>query len=627
MPDEPITKVILVNEVRDEASRSAVRDRRALHLDALGTFRHARTLAHVAESDYPLRVGEARISRVTRPSLAEFCFASPKVFLIPAEHLSPTGMSAPFARLLTERRTVPSQWIDRFNEAFSLYFERVSDLADKAPDYWRKPRTANICVVRDPIGTRPYYLPFAKTSWLLYENDFDPDGSSPEFGAYQFAHVERLAATGDPSTTWLHNLGYFLERSDAERASFVAGCTTSTRPDADAFRTLATLMTDIVSFTHDQLGPSRASAEGTARIAFAGLNVPEAHQATCQTIAKSFRAEAHNATYRYFQAQQSSDPTNGVDELLQWLANHAPKVLVTDQFGGTLWDCDRPRETDALRAVLEEIAPPAVTSLTEDWALIDRHSRAFLSALVDPTGLEFPEHGLDQADGVFLHSGRKMIAYSLVQPGLQSLAEEAPPYHRLLVGARTIHEWGHLAAEAGIVCVPDHLADTHSEQHQRLIGTFDEIVANAPDPFRAMAKKEVDLLAQDGCHLGDMPLRRIGDYQANLLAREFLSAPEMEAYARANVGPLLDEDGVGPYLALARHAYEYQYLRLTEIEDPFAYFLATTWFGPTYFETGIVSQPQTRNLFDTVSALFDCYEVDRTKMRGRSPTVASMVPT
>lgn len=562
-------------------------------------------------------MGNSLDTGCVRPSLAEFCSASPKLFLIPAEHLSPSGMSAPFAEVLVGRRGLSRAWVDRFNEAFVLYVRRVSDLASRAPTYWRPPRSANLCIVQDAIGTRPYYLPFAQTSWLLYESDFDPDHPTAELGAYQLAHVERLASTGDPGVTWIHNLGYFLERSDAERSAFVEGCAASTRPDADAFVALGALMNDVPSFSHDQLGPKRPPADGTARIGFAGLNVPETHQAAFQTIAKSFLAEAHNATARYYEAQQSGEPDGDADALLAWLAETAPRVLVTDQLGGVLWDCERPRDHQNLRAVVDGIGTRAATSLREDWSLIDRHSRAFTSALVDADGLVFPEAGLDQEDGIFMHAGRQMIAYSLVQPGLRTLAEEAPPYHRLLVGARTVHEWSHLAVEAGVVRVPERFADTHADHQRRLIEAFDEIVMQAPRDFRSTATEEVELLAQDGCHLGELPLQRVGDYQANLLARAFLSEAEMEAYVRANVRPLIDEEGVGPYLALARYAYEYQYLRLTEIADPFAYFLATTWFAHSHVESGIVSLEEAKALFDRVSSLFDCYEIDETRIRLR----------
>ncbi|MEM7437132.1 MAG: hypothetical protein AAF436_18400 [Myxococcota bacterium] len=550
-----------------------------------------------------------------RSSIADFCLASPKLFLIPAEHLSASGIDAPFADVLFEERGVSRAWLQRFSEAFALYFERVSDLAVGAPAYWRPPRCANVCIVQDAIGTRPYYLPFAQASWLLYESDFDPTHSTLEFGAYQLAHVERLSSTGDPGVAWIHNLGYFLERSEAERVAFAKGCEASTRPDAPAFVSLGALMKEVSTCSHDQLGPRPPSTERTARIGFAGLNVPEGQQASFQAIAKSFLAESHNATYRYYEAQRVAEEGDASEPLLRWLAEAVPRVLVTDQAGGVLWDYERPNALDGLRDVLGGIAPGVATSLRQDWALIDQHSCAFVSALVEDDALVFPEGDLDQEDGIYIHPDRRAIVYSMVQPGLRTLAEEAPPYHRMLVGARTVHEWSHLAVEAGIVRVPESRANEHADQQRRLIEMFDEIVSAAPTPLRSTAAEEVALLARDGCHLGELPLQRVGDYQANLLAREFLSPAETEAYVRANVRPLIDEPNVGPYLALARYAYEYQYLRLIELADPFAYFVATTWFGHSHVESGVVSLSEAKALFDVVSSLFDCHEVDEARIR------------
>ncbi|MEM7138429.1 MAG: hypothetical protein AAF500_17750 [Myxococcota bacterium] len=550
-----------------------------------------------------------------KSSIADFCLASPKLFLIPAEHVSAAGMDAAFADVLFEERGVSRAWLQHFSDAFALYFDRVSDLAVRAPKYWRPPRCVNICIVQDAIGTRPYYLPFAKASWLLYESDFDPAHSTLEFGAYQLAHVERLSLTGDPGVAWIHNLGYFLERSEAERAAFAEGCKASTRPDALAFVSLGALMNDVSRCRHDQLGSTPPSTEPTARIGFAGLDVPEAQQASFQAIAKSFLAEAHNTTYRYYQAQGPTEASDSAETLLQWLAEAVPRVLVTDQVGDLLWDYERPNALEGLRDLLGGIGPGVATSLRQDWALIDRHSRAFVSALVEDDALVFPEGDLDQEDGIYIHPDRRTIVYSMVQPGLRTLAEEAPPYHRMLVGARTVHEWSHLAVEAGMVRVPDSRANEHVDHQRRLIEMFDEIVSAAPTSLQSTAAEEVALLARDGCRLGELPLQRVGDYQANLLARAFLSPSETEAYVRANVRPLIDEPNVGPYLALARYAYEYQYLRLIELADPFGYFLATTWFTHSHVESGIVSLSDAKALFDQVSSLFDCHEIDEARIR------------
>lgn len=550
-------------------------------------------------------------------SLSDFYFAYPQVFLIPVEHLSPTGMSASFARLAQEGRGVSAGWVELFDQAVAQYFERVTMLAERAPKYWRKPRLANVCMVQDAEHTRPYYQPFSQSSWLLYQSDFDPECSNVEHATYQLVHVERLGLTGDAGMTWIHNLSYFVARSAEERAAFAAGCEASPRPDADAFRALGKLMDVVGSLYHDQLRPRPASPEmRIARIEIAGLRAPEEHREAIQALAEDCLAATHNVIHRYYQAQQRGGSLDQPEvALVDWLENTRPMVLLTDHLGGTVWDPDRADDVIGLRVILEGIPSRAAESLREDWSLIDRHSRAFLAALVDPDDLELPSDALDQEDGIYIHSKRKIIAYCLAQPGLKTLAEEAPPYHRMLVGARTIHEWGHLAVDAGMVAVPVQLEESHEQARGELVEIFDEIVASAPGDQRAIADREVELLGREGLRLGDMPLQRVGDYQANVLARAFLSIGEMEAYIRANVRPLVDDKEIGPYLRLARHAYEYQYLLLSGIDDPFRYLVSSTWFAEEYFETGIVSEAKARELFGAVTALFDCYEVDTTRIR------------
>lgn len=554
-------------------------------------------------------------------SLCEFYFACPQVFLIPIEHLSPTGMSAPFARLVQEQRGVSAAWVELFNQAVARYFERVSMLADKAPKYWRMPRLANVCMVQDAEHTRPYYQPFPQNSWLLYETDFDPECSNVEHATYQLVHVERLGLTGDAGMTWIHNLSYFIARSAEERAAFALGCEASPRPDTAAFRAIGELMDLLGSLYHDQLRPGPTSPEiRTARIELAGLTVPEEHREMIQALPKKCLAATHNVIHRYYQEQKRGGSLDEPERaLVDWLKDTAPMVLLTDHLGGTVSDPDRADEVDGLRVVLKGIPSRAAESLREDWSLIDRHTRIFLAALVDSDELELPTDALDQEGGIYIHDKRKLIAYCLAQPGLRTLAEEAPPYHRMLVGARTIHEWGHLAVDAGMVAVPSHLAESHEEAHRELVEIFDQIVASAPHDLRRIADREIELLRLEGYRLGDMPLDRVADYQANILAHAFLSVGEMEAYIRTNVRPLIDEKEVGPYLGLARHAYEYQYLLLSGIEDPFGYFVSSTWFAEQFFETGIVDEAGARELLDAVTALFGFYEIDTTRVRPDRP--------
>ncbi len=561
-------------------------------------------------------MGEAARTRKAGGWYSELCFSDPATFLIPAECLSEVGLGAGLAATLRANRDLPEGWVALFNRAVALYFERVAELAHIAPRYWRAPRVANLCIVQNPERTRPYSLPFSRTSLLLYESDFDPAVSNVEHAVYQLVHAERLSRTGDIGMTWIHDLSYLLARSTEEREAFADGCRTSLRPDADAFKALAARLPLLDHVRHDDLRPPEHDAEEpTARVEIAGLTVPSRHQAEFQTVAKTFLAVAHGVMQQHYGARQRAGSDGADRSLVEWLLRAKPRVLLTDQLGGTLWDPERPDEVDAIGAVVEGIPKPAAESLIEDWTLIDSHTHSFVDALTDPDELTPPGEALDQEDGIYMHAGRTVIAYCLDQPGFKTLAEEAPPHHRMLVGARTIHEWGHLAADAGIVRVPEHLEKAHAERHDEVIAILDRIVACAPDEHRQTAESEVELLRREGYRLGDMPLQRVGDYQANLLARAFLSVGEMESYIRANVRPLLDEENVGPYLRLARHAYEYQYLSLSRMEDPFGYFLGCTWFAEDLIEPGIVGEDEARELFDAVGRLFGCYEVDTTRIR------------
>ena len=73
---------------------------------------------------------------------------------------------------------------------------------------------------------------------------------------------------------------------------------------------------------------------------------------------------------------------------------------------------------------------------------------ASASSSVDP-----PE--ITQADGTYLHTERRMVAYSLSQNSWEPLTEPSPPLKRLALGARVIHEWGHLCEESGWLGVPE----------------------------------------------------------------------------------------------------------------------------------------------------------------------------
>ena len=112
-----------------------------------------------------------------QPAVAEFCFAHDELFVVPAEALSPQGMSVGFRGLLVARKDVATGWCDRFDEAFALYWQRSLALSQRAPESWLPPLRQHVCVVMDASCVRPYYQPFEGVSWLVYAGDFDPERS------------------------------------------------------------------------------------------------------------------------------------------------------------------------------------------------------------------------------------------------------------------------------------------------------------------------------------------------------------------------------------------------------------------------------------------------------------------
>ena len=62
---------------------------------------------------------------------------------------------------------------------------------------------------------------------------------------------------------------------------------------------------------------------------------------------------------------------------------------------------------------------------------------------------------------------------------------------------------------------------------------------------------------------------------------------------------------------LARSAYEYQYLRFSGISDPWRYYSASTWIREQF--AGVLSDEGIEEIFGAVSAICDCYRIDRSR--------------
>ena len=60
--------------------------------------------------------------------------------------------------------------------------------------------------------------------------------------------------------------------------------------------------------------------------------------------------------------------------------------------------------------------------------------------------------------------------------------------------------------------------------------------------------------------------------------------------------------------ALARYAHEYQYLRLSDVEDPMRYFFDSTWYDLT-------DRATFEEIVAATTRLYDCYAIDRERLR------------
>ncbi len=556
------------------------------------------------------------------PLPVEFCFAHEDLFLIPAEELSAGGLSAPFAARLLERGTVTEPWLQRFDEAFALYWRRARELAALAPRSWLPPRAQNVCVALDPVRVRPFFQPLGRSSCLLDHGDFLPRTSSLEFATYQLFHVERQNLLQQVVPALLHDLGYWLVRSQAELDDFRAGCRRARDGQAQGWRALMRALEWIPRcFAEGLKPPPAALAEPTVTIPGTAFLALRSLQGELDELQRKWREAAEQRTQDYF-AAHASRRDGDARELVEWIQGQRPLVLVTGQKGELLWDPERPEDVERLRHELSEVTTAAAASLRLDWSVVGARSRAFLDSLLVPDELPAPGPQIDQNGLAYIHRERKLVAYNIHEPGMQRLREPAVPFERWMLGARTIHEWGHLAVEAGYVPVPAQRATEFETVRGELTQLFDAIVADTPAPLRAHAGRQLAALGAGtgsvGRGLVAPMLERMNDWQSNLLAQRYLTPEERETYVRNNVRPLLNElDSTQLFQALARYAFEYQYLAFSASANPRATFLASTWFGEQFLARDVLSESRLDELLATVGRLCRCHEIDTTRFRWR----------
>jgi hypothetical protein len=556
-------------------------------------------------------------------TLADYYLDDPRLILVPIEHLTADGMTAEFAALLAERRGWTRERRALFDAAFALYWTRSATLARRTST-WLPPRRRHVAVVADPLSVRPYVQLLNSSAWMLYESDLDPALSHPEFAAYLLAHGDRMAASGEVTTAAVHTAAWWLERTDAECEAFVGAARRSARPDAAAFRALADAIGWLRELRHETLRPL-VVASPHRPIPGTGILVPRACEAEPPALVARWTAEARHALGAYRAAWRGPD-AGAVAGLCDWLAADAPPLLVTTRDGPIVWDSERPDDLGGLRDELRGADGVAVQAITADLALIARHTRAFHAALADPAGLPAPAANTDQSGYSYLHRDRRLVAYNLHEPGMERLAGPPLPYGRHMLGARTAHEWAHLADRAGWV-PRTVLAARFAELKAALAGELDAVIAAAPARVRELTRADVRELAAGGSAgtaLTRILLTRMPDYRANLVARRFMSEPERETYVRHNVRTLRPEYAPGRlWRMLVRYLYEYQYLGpglgSRAIADPRGYLADSTWFDADFFASGALDEPRFDALAEGVARLCACYALDESRFVSARP--------
>lgn len=547
--------------------------------------------------------------------LAEYYFGDPRLVLVPIEHLSPGGVSDDFADAVAERAGWSADQIARLHDGFRLYWQRTGELARRTST-WAPPRLRHIAVLREPLAMHPYAQLLNASAWTLYTDDLTSPASHPEWIAYLLAHGERCTQLGEVTMAALHNAAWWLERSPAECAAFAAAAAASQRPDGDAFRALAAALPWLQRLFHAHLRPAPAGRQRA--IPNSALLVPTEIEAQPPRLVEQWTHVARAATDAYAAAWRAPD-TAALDTLCAWLDAAAPPLLLTCR-GDPLWDPSAPARTGRLRSELRIAGAAALRDVLADLRCIERHTRRFLASIADLALLPLAGADAEQRGYTYMHRARRLLVYDLDEPGIDRRVGPALPYARAMLGARAAHEWAHLAVDAGwvpLAVASEILAARVAALAQQL----DTAIAAAPAACRAATRDDLAELRRGAPSAGDglahLLLRRMPDYQANLVAVAFMDEAERETYVRQNVRTLR---GTYPpaqlWRMLLRYLYEYQYLRFSAVASPASLFLRSTWCDADFIDSGILRLERFTALAVAVAEICDCYAVDRTRFPG-----------
>ncbi len=549
-------------------------------------------------------------------TLADYYLLDPRLELIPAEHLTPAGMSSEMAHLLQARRSWSRERLELFNRAISLYWERVSALARRTRT-WAPPRLRHVAVVAEALAVRPYVQILNTSAWMIYESDLDPRLSNAELVAYLLVQADEMARRGEVSMAAVRSAAYWIERDPDERADFARAAAQSPRPDAAAFRDLAAALPWITKLHHEVLRPARP---GTAvrSIPGTGLLVPKPLESEPPRLVEAWASAAAAAVDAFHRQWRSPDP-GACSALCEWLAAEAPSLLLAEGKGNLVWEPGTATRTGSLRQRLKGAGGAAVRDIAADLHVVDAHTRRFLGGLRDPRGLPAAAAETEQRGYCYMHRERRLLAYNLSEPGLERLRGPQIPYARAMLGARALHEWAHLAADAG--WIPATVAGAELERRTTaLAGALDAAIAAAPRAARAQTAPDLSALAaaspqrSAGGALAAIFLQRIPDLQANLLAARFMDETERETYVRQNIRTLRGEYPPAQlWRMLVRYLYEYQYLQFSAMQNRRKFFLHSTWFDADFLDNGPLRPESLEELIAAATAIGDSYAVDESR--------------
>ena len=551
--------------------------------------------------------------------LADYYLLDPRCVLVPPEHLMASGMSEAFAALLAERRGWTAGRRMLFDAAFTLYWQRSDALACRTR-WWPAPRKRHVAIVGDAFSVRPYVQLLNTSAWMLYDADFDPERSHAEVAAYLLALGDRMAVSGEVATAAVHAAAWWLERTDEECQAFADAAARSTRPDAAGLQAVAAALPWLRRLRHETLKPL-VVASPHRPIPQTGLLVPRDIEAEPPALVARWRTAAEDTLARYRSAYRSSGAADAA-ALCDWLTAHAPPLLVASTGGRIVWDPEEPRRLGGLRAELKSADGAAVRRIADDLRLIARHTHMFLDAVVDPDALPRPTATTEQRGYTYLDGARRLIAYNLREAGMERLLGPPLPYEHAMLGARTAHEWAHLADAAG--WAPRLATDERfAELEASLAAEIDAAIGRAPEAIRAHTTtdlRELSSAGSPGLGLVRVLLTRMPDYRANLLARRFMNEAERETYVRQNIRTLRPSyPRERSWRMLIRYLYEYQYLgshlALTAMTDPREYFMDGTGFGRDFFATRTLDEPAFERMADGVARICACWGVDERHFR------------